>query len=225
MHGAVAVTGFEDSHDDPIATASDVAQFNKTRDELVAKQNSNAEAYDRAILTLSSAFLGFSIAFVKDIVKDAFTWPWVLFASWMFFGLAIIMTIASIAYSQWAIDRLIDAARDFYLNGVKESNAVSKLLAKRTRIMNRTSGSLFVVGVFLTLAFAIENLSRSPSMPTETKVMPAPTETRGQPVNAFEAVVIPAVPTAPVAVAPAPSPAQAPAAPAADTSGAGEPKQ
>lgn len=57
--------------------------YNKTRDELLAKQMSNSETYDRSMLSLSSAFLALSVTFIKDIVpvKESLC-TWLLYLSW-----------------------------------------------------------------------------------------------------------------------------------------------
>jgi hypothetical protein len=39
------------------------ALYQATRKELLAQQSSNAESYDKAVLTISAAFLGVSLAF------------------------------------------------------------------------------------------------------------------------------------------------------------------
>jgi hypothetical protein len=42
----------------------------ETRADLLKRQLSNAENYDKAVLSLSTAFLGFSLAFLKDLAPD-----------------------------------------------------------------------------------------------------------------------------------------------------------
>ena len=52
--------------------------------------------FDRAILTLSSALLALSIAFVKDIVPiEQISLPGLLVASWILFGVSILSTLTS----------------------------------------------------------------------------------------------------------------------------------
>jgi len=45
--------------------------YERTRDDLLKRQLSNAENFDKAILSVSTAALGFSLAFLKDIVPLA----------------------------------------------------------------------------------------------------------------------------------------------------------
>jgi hypothetical protein len=72
----------------------------KLFDELKAKLNkrelSNAENFDKSVLTYSSAGLAFSLAFLKDFLPIAkAVWGWLLYCSWGLFTLAIIITIIS----------------------------------------------------------------------------------------------------------------------------------
>ena len=90
--------------------------YNKTRDELLAKQMSNSETYDRSMLSLSSAFLALSITFIKDIVpvKESLC-TWLLYLSWGLFALTIIVVFLSFIYGQKGIKRLLAGAEEYYL--------------------------------------------------------------------------------------------------------------
>src|SRR5258708_16044581 len=69
---------------DPEKTEHQVRQemFQTRRNELLAQQFSNSEGYDKAVLTLSSAFLGVSVAFIKDVPHyGALTGFWLIFCS------------------------------------------------------------------------------------------------------------------------------------------------
>lgn len=65
-----------------------------TRSDLLKRQLSNSENADRAILSVSTAALGFSLAFLNDIVSlqgaMLFYLPYV---SWALFVLAIVVTL------------------------------------------------------------------------------------------------------------------------------------
>lgn len=55
----------------------------ETRADLFKRQLSNAENYDKAILSLSTAFLGLSFAFMKDHVPaHQAEWLYLLYGSW-----------------------------------------------------------------------------------------------------------------------------------------------
>ncbi|MDI6807798.1 MAG: hypothetical protein QME66_02300 [Candidatus Eisenbacteria bacterium] len=135
--------------------------YEQTLDELISKQISNSETHDHSILSLSSAFLGLSVAFISDVVPiDVACHKYLLFLSWLAFSLAIIVTIASFIYGQRAIKKLIDAARRFYIEENEDSYRVSMILSTRMDRLNLSSGGAFVLGILLTIAFVSANTWR-----------------------------------------------------------------
>jgi hypothetical protein len=132
----------------------------ETRADLLTRQLSNSENYDKAVLSLATAFLGLSLAFLKDIVSiERSDWVPLLYGSWISLGLAVLCTVVSFQVSQCAIDVQLRRAEDYYLRN--DQSALSKSsLAKATEWINAASGTLFVLGVLLTIAFVIVNLER-----------------------------------------------------------------
>ena len=58
----------------------------RQRDELVRSQISDSETYDRSILTLSSSFLGFSIAFIHFAAnEELIRILWAVIVAWSFY--------------------------------------------------------------------------------------------------------------------------------------------
>ena len=92
-------------------------------DELVKKQISNSENFDRSVLTLSASGLGLSLAFIKDVAPIAQAHArGLLIGSWGLFGTAIVATIASFMSSQQAIRFQILAAHKMTSNGSMNSS-------------------------------------------------------------------------------------------------------
>ena len=76
-------------------------QLYKAWDELSRHQLSNSENLGRAILSLSIAGLGFSLAFIKDVVSpDTVANVYLLHCSWWVFAVAIASTLLSYHTSQ-----------------------------------------------------------------------------------------------------------------------------
>ena len=76
----------------------------KLTDELLVRHLSNSQLLDKAILTLSSASLGFSVLLLKDVFKlEEATHLTHLRLSWISFALAIIFILVSFLTSQLAI--------------------------------------------------------------------------------------------------------------------------
>lgn len=142
----------------------------EARADLLKRQLSNSENYDKAVLSLSTAFLGFSLAFIKDIVPVQWAdWLGILYFSWFALAGAILATIVSFWLSQRGIDVQLKKAEDYYLRD--DLGALTKGgMAKATDWANGTSGVLFLLGVSLTTAFVVLNFERSMKMSYERKI-------------------------------------------------------
>ena len=130
--------------------------YEKTREELLDRQLSNSQLYDRAILTLSTSALGLSIAFIKDIFPDLETRCF-LIASWCLFSFAIISTILSFWAGQKAIKIHLIYAEKFYLEKNEDYRKTS-CYAKISSCLNYCSGGLFIAAVVSTLVFVLINI-------------------------------------------------------------------
>jgi len=65
------------------------------------REMSNAETYDRALLTLSSVLLGLSLTFTQNVVPlHTASKLWLLIGSWALFATTIIIVMASFIYGQ-----------------------------------------------------------------------------------------------------------------------------
>jgi hypothetical protein len=136
----------------------------KARDELLERQFSNSESYDKAILTLSSAFLALSLTFLKDLhVAGPMQAVWALYLSWITFALAIVSTLVSFRVSDWAISKQLEQLHAYYLEH-KEEAYPDRSRARWVESLNAGSGILFVAGVALTVAFVSLNFSEAVGM-------------------------------------------------------------
>lgn len=125
-----------------------------------ADQQASSDAFDSNLLTFSSAALGLSIAFIKDIVPlEHAEWLWDLYLSWAAFGACILVTIASYQVSVQAQIAHTAVLADYYLRGDE------KALTRRSRWSDALplcagGGSvLLLVGIAATLLFAAHNVS------------------------------------------------------------------
>lgn len=138
--------------------------YDAHRAELLERQRSNSESYDKAILTLSSGALGLSLTFIKDLLPTSKPlWMGVLYGSWMLLTAAIITTVASFLLSSAAINQAIEQGAEYYLHKKGEAFARTKLSIAVDAI-NYTSGAFFVVGILLTVLFVRINFSEARSM-------------------------------------------------------------
>ena len=132
--------------------------FNSLRDQIWSRQVSNAESYDRNLLSLSTAFLGLSLVFLKDInnYKSTICRP-MLATSWGLFALAVVCTIGSILTSQAGLARRLFDAEQYYIEGKEEFFNRPSIHASGTQWLNRTSAISFILAIILTVAFVVVN--------------------------------------------------------------------
>lgn len=156
--------------------------YDEYRRELTVKQNSNSENYDKSILTLSSAGLGLSLAFIKDIVPLARVQDLsMLLTSWGCFAAAIVVTLFSFQCSQWAIQRALTDAEKYYLKDLEEYQTKKNPWNTATSWLNSISGIAFVVAVITTAIFVFTNLPTKQHEPTTPTNVPAVAPAGGHP--------------------------------------------
>jgi len=180
------------STEDPLGDTEDQQRerlHTSARTELLDRQFSNSEAYDKAILTLSSGFLALSLSFIKEIFPaGSITWTGLLYASWASLALAIISTVISFRLSNAAIEGQLGQAHRYYKE--KDESALTKsILSRSVDWLNNVSGGLFIFGVLLTVAFVILNFSEGKSMSNKSGSGPTRIE-KGQSVPTMQRVVV-----------------------------------
>lgn len=155
----------------------------ETRADLLKRQLSNSEAYDKAVLTLSTAALGFSLGFLKDFIPvTVATWPWALYASWICLTTALVVTVLSLFVSQVAITEQIRRADEYYERGSDDALPRS-LSARLTDWLNYTSGAFFITGIIATTLFVFLNIEGASNMRIE-----APGIRNGAPVPQLQKI-------------------------------------
>jgi len=133
--------------------------YANTRKDLLARQLSNSEKFDGAILTLSTTALGVSLAFIKDIVPiHNASCIACLVASWWLFGSAVVSTLLSFVASQFGVRVQLTHAEKYYLEGKDEYLQKRNIPAIATECFNYLSGILFISALVTTIAFVTQNL-------------------------------------------------------------------
>ena len=129
--------------------------YNIERSHLLKAMLSTYEQYDKSILAMSAAALGFSITFIKEIVPaEHLVMLNLIICSWMFFAVAILSTIASFLLSRRAIDTQLRFSEQYYLQKNDEYANKRNPYGKATEVCNVLSGASFFVGIILTVIFA-----------------------------------------------------------------------
>ena len=133
--------------------------YAEARADLLKRQLSNSENADRAILSVSTAALGFSLAFLKDIVplREA-VFPNLPYLSWALFTMSMVLTLLSFFSSQKAIDEQLALAHRYYIDRDEDAVERRPSSAKLTDILNKSGAAFLVVGLLVTCAFVGINL-------------------------------------------------------------------
>ncbi len=177
--------------------------YAETRTDLLKRQLSNAENYDKAILSLATATLGFSLILLKDVVATADAKSlWVLKTSWFLLFMAIIATLCSFMSSQVGISVQLRYAEKYYLQCKEEYLKKKNWPASITNYLNTAAGGFFVAATAATICFFSTNMSgdspmtkggmssRSPlreGAPIPSmQAVPADREGRGAPIPAMQ---------------------------------------
>ena len=147
-------------------------QYQQERQAAIDAEFSDAEHYDKWLLTLSGGALGISIAFLKDIAKtpDPATLP-CLITAWACLIAAIAFTIASLQFSQAGFRRYREnldkqqngnpvAAADNILVRIWLWFTGGNISARIVLLLNWLSLFLFVAGISALAAFSFQNLPR-----------------------------------------------------------------
>ena len=207
--------------------------YAETRADLLKRQLSNSENADRAILSVSTAALGFSLAFLKDIVspQDA-ALGFLPYFSWALFVLSIVVTLLSFFTSQKAIDDQLQLAQRYYIDRDEAAAQVRTSFAVLTDRLNKTGAILLVAGLLATCTFVGVNFGRGKdvtekkqinegaSVPSMQKVPQASsTEQRGASIPAMQTV-----PVKPQGGAPIPGLQKVPAPPVQPPAASESPK-
>lgn len=134
--------------------------FDKFRDDLLKRELSNTENYDKAILTLSSASLGFSLTAVKFIVPIATaTHKWLLISGWFLLVLSVIFSLAAYLISNRAILIQLENAREYYKKGVEDAFTKKNIFISLNSFLNQATGLMLAVAITIIVVFISINLT------------------------------------------------------------------
>ncbi|MYF17585.1 MAG: hypothetical protein F4215_09420 [Gemmatimonadetes bacterium] len=133
--------------------------YKKAWEELNRRQLSNSETLDKSILSLSTAGLGFSLAFIKNVVPLDKTTVCVclLYESWVAFVLAIAATLVSFHTSQKGIERQFAHIQHILLEGAEDPELKGRveLPFTITKWLGRISTVFYIAAIILTVLFII----------------------------------------------------------------------
>jgi hypothetical protein len=135
--------------------------YEKTREHTLKSQLSNSENFDRAVLSLATAFLGVSLTFTDRIVPlISANFIWSIYIGWSCFIFAIMTTLVSYLVSQKALKIFDDYAMNYYLEFKDEYFNRTNVWDKWNNKLSYLSVSFFISGVLFTALFLYLNINQ-----------------------------------------------------------------
>lgn len=133
--------------------------FDSFRDELLKRDLSNTENYDKSILTLSAAALGLSLTAIRFIVPlDTANYLWLVIICWILLLGSIISSLAAFLVSNKAMAVQIDHAEEYYIKCIAEAFDRKNAYLKINSYLNRATGIMFAVAITSIVAFVTLNI-------------------------------------------------------------------
>jgi hypothetical protein len=184
-------------------TADEIKWHGDIVAEIRKRQLSGSENFDKSILTLSSAGLGLSVGFLKDVNLDAAVLGWALYTSWAMFTAATASTMLSFLVSGKALEWQETLATRAYLKGDDKAYDEENRWDKVTRGLNACSAAAFIAALVLTTVFISANLNRG--TPMTKNQGPDPVQ-KGAPVPPIQRLPVRPQPAPPAQGGPTQSP-------------------
>jgi len=144
----------------------------KFRDDLLQRQLSNSENYDKTIISLSSAGLALSLTAIRFVVPlDLASHLWLIKLSWILFFITIICSIVAYQIGNKAISRQMEIAEDYYLTGLVSAQKASNPYSKINSTINNFTGVFFLLAISSVTFFVIINLNGEKAMTDKNKIV------------------------------------------------------
>ena len=143
---------------------SDLDRRQQLFDQLSAQartdQQASSDSFDNNLLTYSSALLGLSLAFIKDIVPlSRAVWLPCLYVSWGLLALCILATIASFRFGIEAQKKQQDFLYEYYVNRKTEYFNKKSKWSIAVTVCAYIGAVTFFLAVVLTVFFSVRNVS------------------------------------------------------------------
>lgn len=131
-----------------------------SRAELLKRQLSNSESYDKAILSLSSAALALSLTAIKFVIPlNLATNLWAIQTSWVLFLVTVICSLSAYLIGNGAINKQLSIEEDYYIKGLVKAQTEKNWLSIVNSKLNTFTGIVFVVAISLVIFFVTVNIN------------------------------------------------------------------
>jgi hypothetical protein len=124
------------------------------RNLIIAAEQKSQEDYDKTVLALSGGALGISFSFIKDVIgTNPIVNSYLLTNSWKCWGISLACVLISFFSSQRSLRSIIKSIDNDTV--YKRKNNLYNAI---TFVLNITSGSMFILGVYLIINFVSYNM-------------------------------------------------------------------
>lgn len=120
------------------------------------RRHESQTLYDKYLISLSTASLGFSVAFIKESDFIGKNHKWILVGSWLFFVISTVITLISFKTSVNAYKKQLDD-----ISNVFEGRTLVETMPtsnKYTKFINKINLWIFIIGILLTFLYICLNL-------------------------------------------------------------------
>lgn len=133
--------------------------FDKYREDLLARELSNSQAYDKAILTLSSAGFAISVTAIELVttLKNS-DYAYLIIISWWLFFITILISISTFLIGNAAINKQINFAREYYIEAFVDAAQKTSWLVSLNSILNILAGLTFLSAIAVTIVFFTKSI-------------------------------------------------------------------
>jgi len=133
--------------------------YSQFRNHLLEGRKLSFMQFDKAILTLSGGGLALSLTFIHNIVPifNSFH-TWTLVIAWILFAFSVMTTLISFISSQFAFDRQLKLAEEYYVENNDKAFQELNKPARFTNLANIASASAFILAVVFLLFFVSINI-------------------------------------------------------------------
>lgn len=133
--------------------------YSKHRESLLELRTQQYSSFDKYLLSLSSATIGISLFFLKDIVQSKeIVGAYLLYWSWALLSLSMLTILLSFLIASSSIEKEIENWDAQYMsNGNVDDSLQKNALAGLTKALNWIACFALVFGVVLLCLFAGQN--------------------------------------------------------------------
>jgi len=121
---------------------------------------SSTDNFDKNVLAVSTAALGFSIAFIKNVGgagQSVVHWKMVLVISWICLAACIVITVFSFRLSVAALNNQLNYLYEYYENKNQEFLKKKSIAGIALNWFTWGAALFFFVGIICTMVFCIRN--------------------------------------------------------------------